>query len=442
MIQEGSHPSPSKKQKGPHQPSQKQPPKKLSLFTALGPGLVTGASDDDPSGIATYSQMGAQFGFNMLWTMLFSYPLMAAIQDISALIGRVTGKGIAANMRGHFPQWLLYGVVFTMLVANVVNLGADIGAMGAAAILLLPGPSLLYAVLLGAVSLALIVFVPYSHYVFFLKWLTMALFAYVAVTFVVKIDWFDALKHTVVPHLEWNKEFIGGIVAILGTTISPYLFFWQASQEVEEEKMAPHEKPLRRAPEQAAYQIPRIRLDTYVGMGFSQLVAFFIILSVAVTLNKHGVTDIQTAEQAADALRPVAGAFASTLFALGIIGTGLLAVPVLAGSAAYAVGETMHWPTGLERAPYQAKGFYRVLALAMLIGIALNFMHVNMIKALIWSAMINGFTAGPIMLVMMLMASNKKIMGEFTISPGLKLWGWAGTSVMLACAVCLVWTTL
>ena len=400
--------------------------------------MVTGASDDDPSGIATYSQMGAQFGFNMLWTMLFSYPLMAGIQDISARIGRVTGRGIAANMRGYYPAWLLYSVVLLMLFANVVNLGADIGAMGAAAILLLPGSSNFYAVGLGLFSMLLIVFVPYSKYVFFLKWLTVALFSYVAVCFVVHVPWGAALKGTVVPHMEWNKDYIAGIVAILGTTISPYLFFWQASQEVEEEKKSPDEKPLRVAPDQAAYQIPRIRLDTYIGMGFSQIVAFFIILGVAVTLHMHNVTDIDSAEKAASALKPVAGESAFVLFALGIIGTGLLAVPVLAGSTAFAVGETLRWPVGLEREPYQAKGFYSVLALSMIGGIAMNFMHINMIKALVWSAVLNGVCAGPIMLVMMLMARNKKIMGEFTISPRLTVLGWIGTVVMLLCAVLLL----
>ncbi|HEY3781687.1 MAG TPA: divalent metal cation transporter [Fimbriimonadaceae bacterium] len=429
-------------QRVPHQPSQPPPKKKLSLATALGPGLITGASDDDPSGVATYSQMGAQFGFGMLWTMLFSFPLMVAIQEISALIGRVTGKGIAANMKCCFPAWLTFGVVGLMLVANVVNLGADVGAMGAAAILMLPGSSKFYAVGLGLVSTVLIVFVPYDRYVFFLKWLTFALFSYVAVVFCVHVQWSKALLATVVPHMEWNKDFIGGIVAILGTTISPYLFFWQSSEEVEEEERDPDQKPLIKAPRQAAYQIPRIRLDTFIGMGFSQMVAFFIILSVATTLHAKGVTDIQTAEQAAAALRPVAGPATFLLFALGIIGTGMLAVPVLAGSAAYAVGETAGWPVGLERKPYQAKGFYLILALSMLIGISMNFMHINMIKALIWSAILNGVTAGPIMVVMMLMGHKKEIMGQFTLSKGLTAVGWLATAVMLLCALGLIWTSL
>jgi NRAMP (natural resistance-associated macrophage protein)-like metal ion transporter len=422
----------------PNKGNSQPPPQKLNLLSVLGPGLVTGASDDDPSGIATYSQMGAQFGYSMLWTMLFSYPLMASIQDISARIGRVTGRGIAANMRGNYPGWLLYGVVSLMLVANVVNLGADIGAMGAAAILLLPGSSNFYAVGLGLVSMLLIIYVPYSKYVFFLKWLTISLFSYVAVCFVVHVPWGKAFTSTIIPHVEWNKDYIAGIVAILGTTISPYLFFWQASQEVEEEKKNPKDKPLRVAPDQAAYQIPRMRLDTYVGMGFSQIVAFFIILGVAVTLHEHGVTNIDSAEKAASALRPVAGQAAFVLFALGIIGTGMLAVPVLAGSTAYAVGETLKWPVGLEREPYQAKGFYGVLAVSMVAGIAMNFMHINMIKALVWSAVLNGICAGPIMLVMMLMARNQKVMGKFTISPRLNILGWIGTVVMLLCAVLLL----
>lgn len=435
---------PQGRQRQPHEPSQAATQTKPSFFSALGPGLVTGASDDDPSGIATYSQMGAQYGFKMLWTLLFSYPLMGAIQEISARIGRVTGRGIAANMRGHYPGWLLYMVVITMLVANVANLGADIGAMGAAAILLLPGSSHFYAVAVGVISMLLIVFVPYHRYVFFLKWLTLSLFAYVALCFApgVNIEWLQALKQTVVPHMEFNKDFIGGILAVLGTTISPYLFFWQASLEVEEEKKDPDQKPLRRAPELAATQIPRIRLDTYVGMGFSQLVAFFIMLGVAATLNANGITDIDSAEKAAAALKPVAGNFASIIFALGIVGTGMLALPSLAGSAAYAVGESLHWPVGLERAPLQEKGFYTVLSLAMVAGIAMNFTHVNMIKALIWSAMLNGIAAGPIMVVMMFMSTNKNIMGEFTISRRLQIVGWIATLVMLVSAGALLWTSL
>lgn len=434
---------PSKRQRTPHEPSQPPPSDKPNVWSALGPGLITGASDDDPSGIATYSQMGAQFGFNMLWTMLFSYPLMGAIQEISARIGRITGKGIAANMRIAFPKWLLHSIVLLMLVANVVNLGADIGAMGEAAVLMLPGSSKFYAVLLGLISMLLIVWLPYSRYVFYLKWLTIALFAYVALAFVVHVNWGDALRHTVVPHMQFDKDFIGGLVAILGTTISPYLFFWQASQEVEEERMAPDEKPLKKAPDQAAYQIPRIRIDTYVGMGYSQLVAFFIVLSVAAVLHKPGGSnDIQTAQQAAAALRPLAGNFAFALFALGIIGTGLLAVPILAGSAAYALGETLRWPVGLERSPLQAKGFYSILSLAMIVGIGLNFAKVNMIKALVLSAILNGIAAGPIMLVMMLMAHNRKIMGEFTLGWRLAALGWIGTAVMIVCAGGLIVTSL
>ena len=414
---------------------------RLSVAKALGPGLITGASDDDPSGIATYSQMGAQFGFGMLWTLLFSYPLMGAIQDISARIGRVTGRGIAANMRGHYHHWLVYSVVGIMLVANVANLAADIGAMGAAAILMLPGSSVFYAILLGVISMVLIVFVPYHKYVSYLKWLTLALLSYVAVCFVVKIDWSAALLATILPHVEWNKDFIAGLVAVLGTTISPYLFFWQAEQEVEDEKKDPLQKPLKRAPEQAAFQIPRIRLDTYIGMGYSQLVAFFVMLSVAATLHARHITDIDSAEKAAAALRPI-GPMASLLFSLGIIGTGLLAVPILAGSAAYGVGEALKWPVGLERRPLQAKGFYSILSGALVVGIALNFLHVNMIKALIWSAMLNGICAGPIMVVMMLMARNRKVMGQFTISPRLHVLGWVSTIVMLICLVALAWTSL
>ncbi|MBV9850696.1 MAG: divalent metal cation transporter [Armatimonadetes bacterium] len=424
-------------------PSQRTPPKgvtKKGLLAALGPGLITGASDDDPSGIATYSQVGAQFGFGMLWTMLFSYPLMAGIQEISALIGRVTGRGIAGNIRRHYPAWLLYGIVALMLGANVINIGADIGAMGAAASLLIPGPALAFAAFFVLASLALQIIAPYDRYTLVLKWLTLALFAYVATVFVVHVPWEPALRATVLPSFPWKTAgFLTGIVAVLGTTISPYLFFWQAEQEVEIEKANPKDRPLIRAPRQAPAQMQRIRVDTYVGMAFSNLVAFFIILTAAATLHAHGLTDVQTSTDAAAALQPLAGRFAFLLFALGIIGTGLLAIPVLAGSAAYAVGEALRWPVGLNRDMMQAKGFYGVLAAATLIGLALNVhvghFHIDPIKALFWSAVINGVVAGPIMIIMMLMASSGRVMGRFTITGRQKFFGWLATAAMLAAAV-------
>ena len=424
---------------------EKTPPKgaaKQGLLSALGPGLVTGASDDDPSGIATYSQVGAQFGYGKLWTMLFSYPLMAGIQEISALIGRVTGHGIAGNLRRHYSPVLLYLMIGLVLVANIINLGADIGAMGAAVNLLVGGPVLLYAALFATASMLLETLLPYDRYARVLKWLCLSLFAYVATVFVVHVPWGHALRATVLPSFSWNAAYVTSIVAVLGTTISPYLFFWQAEEEVEIEKANPTDEPLKKNPRGAAAQLQRIRVDTYAGMGFSNLVAFFIMLTAAAALHYHvpPITDIQTSTDAAKALKPVAGQFAYLLFALGIIGTGLLALPVLAGSAAYAVGEALRWPVGLNRDLLHARGFYGVLAASTFIGLGLNFLHIDPIKALFWSAVINGVAAGPIMILMMLMATNPTIMGRFTLNTRQKLFGWAGTAAMLAAAAALFLT--
>ena len=418
-------------------PYDNRPKAKRSLLALMGPGLVTGASDDDPSGIATYSQVGAQFGYGMLWTLLFSYPLMATIQEVAARIGRVTGHGLAGNIRRHYPKPFLYGLVLLVLGANVVNLGADIGAMGGAVRLLVGGPALLYSALFAIASLALQAFLPYHRYVKILKWLTLALFAYVATVFVVHVPWAEALRRTAVPEMSLEPKRVVTLVAVLGTTISPYLFFWQASEEVEELNMNERETRLRHDPAEAPQQLARIRTDTYLGMGFSNLVAYFIMLSVAATLHAKGVTDIQTSEQAAEALRPVGGPLAFWLFAAGIVGTGLLAVPVLAGSGAYAVGEALRWPVGLERKPLQAKGFYGVMAVSILLGLGLNLVHVDPIKALFWSAVVNGVTAGPIMAVMMLLASNPRVMGRFTLEPRHKAVGWLATVVMLGSVVAM-----
>ncbi len=422
----------------PDDPRQPTPPKgvtKLGLLQTLGPGLVTGASDDDPSGIATYSQVGAQFNYGMLWVMLFSYPLMCGIQEISGQIGRVTGRGIAGNLRRHYPRPLLYGIVLLVLIANTINLGADIGAMGAAVKLLIGGPALLFAALFAALSVGLEVFLPYDKYAKVLKWLCTALFAYVATVFVVHVPWGRALHDTVVPHISLKAAFITSIVAVLGTTISPYLFFWQAEEEVEIEKASPSEAPLKVAPEEAPAQLHRIRVDTYTGMAFSNLVAFFIIVTAAATLSHNHVTDIQTSTQAAAALQPIAGKFAFLLFALGIVGTGLLALPVLAGSAAYAVGEALAWRVGLNSSPKRARNFYGIIAAATLLGLGLNFTHLDPIKALFWSAVINGVVAVPIMALMLLMGQNAKVMGKFTLNARQRALGWLGTAVMLAAAV-------
>jgi len=405
----------------------------------LGPGLITGAADDDPSGIATYSSIGAQFGYGMLWTMPFIYPFMAAIQEISARIGRVTGRGIAANMRHSYPRWLLCTVVGLLLFANIINLGADIGAMAAAVNLLIGGPIPVYCVLLTVFSLLLQVWVPYQRYAAALKWLSLSLFAYVATVFVVKVDWMKALQGTFVPKISLTSDYLQALVAVLGTTISPYLFFWQSSEEVEDLESVTKDKALKRAPSQGPEHLQRIRLDTYLGMAFSNLIAYFIILTVAVTLNAHGQTNIDSAEQAAEALRPIAGQFASLLFSLGIIGTGLLALPVLAGSGAYAIGEALRWPVGLQRKASKAKAFYAVLALSTLIGLVLNFIGINPIRALVWSAIINGVTAAPVMCCMMIMASSRKVMGKFALPTYLRIFGWVATLIMGLAAIGMLW---
>jgi Mn2+/Fe2+ NRAMP family transporter len=411
------------------------------LLQKLGPGLVTGASDDDPSGIGTYSQVGAQFGYGLLWTMVLSYPLMAAIQEISARIGRVTGVGIAANLRKNFPKPLLYAVLFVVSVANVFNLGADIGAMGAATQLVLPGNASLFTLIFGLGSLAGVLLVPYSTYAKYLKWLTLSLFAYVGVVFFTHVPWLTVLHATLLPHVELSGKYLTAVVAVLGTTISPYLFFWQASQEVEEVRANHGEKPLKRAPAQAYEQLGRIRIDTYLGMAFSNVVAFFIILTAAATLHAHGITEISTSAQAAKTLEPLAGRFAFLLFVCGIVGTGLLAVPVLAASACYGIGEACQWKTSLERKPAEAIRFYAAIAVATVMGLSLNFMRIDPVKALFWAAILNGIVAGPLMAVIMIMASSRKVMGKLVIPPYLKGVGWTATAVMLcACiGVLLTW---
>jgi NRAMP (natural resistance-associated macrophage protein)-like metal ion transporter len=405
-----------------------------SLLKELGPGLITGAADDDPSGIATYSQAGAQFGFNMLWTLLFTYPLMVAIQVISARIGRVTGHGLATNIRLHYPAWLLYCIVSLLLIANTINIAADISAMGEALTLMIGGHAVVYAVLFGVGSLLLEVCIPYKRYVRILKWLTLVLLTYVGTVFVVQISWTNVIMRTFAPHLSWNPMYITTVVAVFGTTISPYLFFWQASQEVEDLRADPNARALIDEPTQAPENLSRIKTDTYIGMGFSNLVAFFIILTTAVTLNIHGITDIQSSAQAATALKPIAGEFAFILFSAGIIGTGLLAIPVLAGSSAYAISGMMQWRNSLEDSPKMAKQFYTIIALSTLIGIVLGFTAIDPIKALYWSAVINGVISVPIMVVMMLLVVRTDVMGQFVISKRLKLLGWLAT-LMMAVAV-------
>ena len=414
---------------------------KRHIWQVLGPGLITGASDDDPSGIATYSQVGAQFGTSMGWIMLFSYPLMAAIQEICARIGRVTGDGLAGNMRRHYPPYLLQGSVLLLLAANIINLGADLGAMGDALQILVGGPRMVYIFFFGALCLGLEIFMQYRRYVNLLKWSTLALFAYVATALVVHIDWAKVAYETLVPTFHLDSAYTLAIVAVFGTTISPYLFFWQSSQEAEDEREDPKAKPLRQAPRQAPAALKRIRIDTYLGMFFSNAIGWFIIVTVAATLHAHGVTDIGSSTQAAEALRPIAGPFAFLLFALGIIGTGMLAVPVLAGSAAYALAEALQWPSGLARLPLDAKAFYATIGVATALGIILNLTPIDPIKALFWAAVLNGICAVPLMAIAMLMGNSKRVMGKFTLPLPLTLLGWLATGVMgaIVLAMFLTW---
>jgi NRAMP (natural resistance-associated macrophage protein)-like metal ion transporter len=405
------------------------------FLSRLGPGLITGAADDDPSGIATYSQVGAQFGFAMLWTVLFTFPLMTAMQEICGRLGRITGKGVAGSLRKHYPRPLLMGLVSLLCLANIFNIGADIEAMGACAQLVFKGPANLYILFFGGVSLALQIWVPYRKYVHYLKWLTLVLFAYVATAFVIHVPWKEALYRTVVPAISWNKDYFMALVAVLGTTISPYLFFWQTSQEAEEVSLHEGQEPLKKKPSQAPRQFRRIAMDTRVGMAFSNIVAFFIILTTAITLHSHGNGTVSSAADAAKALEPLAGKLAFWLFAWGIIGTGLLAVPVLAGSAAYAVAETFRWKASLESKPGRALGFYWVIAGATGIGIALTFFGLDPIRALFLSAVINGLAAVPLMIVLMFVSENRRVVGQFRLPGYLRVFGWVATAVMLAASV-------
>ncbi len=401
-------------------------------FGRLGPGLITGAADDDPSGIATYSQAGAQFGFNMQWTLIFTYPLMVAVQVISARIGRATGNGLAANLLRIFPRSIVAALVAALFVANTINIGADIAAMGAAAELLAGGGAMYFTVAAAAISLLLQVLVPYHSYVRYLKWLTLVLFAYVGVAFAADIDWLEVATRIVNPDVEFSEAWIVMIVAVFGTTISPYLFFWQTAEEIEEMEMKDQPNLQELPPAAARLQLRRMGIDTFTGMALSNLIAFFIMLTTAVTLNQNGITDIQTSEQAAEALRPVAGNLAFLLFSMGIIGTGFLAVPVLAGSAAYAVCDTWNLPSGLEKKPHEARTFYGVIVAAMLVALGVLFSPLDPIKMLFWSAVINGVIAVPIMAAMMIVARRHRQMGVFVATPWQRLLGWAATVAMAA----------
>jgi NRAMP (natural resistance-associated macrophage protein)-like metal ion transporter len=413
----------------------------VAVLNQLGPGLITGAADDDPSGIATYSQGGAQAGFGLLWTLLLTFPLMVAIQMVSALIGRVTGKGLASNMGRVMPQGVVTVLVALLLVANIVNIGADLAAMGEAGRLVTGWNAKAFTIFFAVVSLGLQLFIPYRRYARFLTVLTFSLFAYVALLFMIKLDWLAVGAGLIGLHADLNESAATTIVAIFGTTISPYLFFWQSAQEVEEVDQHDDEHPLVDAPREAPAALSRIRIDTLAGMFASNFIALAIMVSTAATLHAHGVTNINTAADAAKALEPIAGRFAFALFSLGIIGTGLLAVPVLAGSAAYAVGEARGWKTGLDNMPWQARGFYAVIGAAMLLGLGMLWSPLDPIKALYWSAVLNGVIAVPMMAALMIVASSKA-MGDFKVGPVLGILGWLSTAVMAAAAITMIYVSL
>ena len=407
-----------------------------SFLRHVGPGVVTGAADDDPSGIATYTQAGAQFGTGLLWTVFLSLPFMVAIQLVSARIGRVTGKGVAANLRQHTPPAFLMSMVLLLVIANTINIAADISAMGEALQLVVGGGQHFHAVVFGVVTVLLQVFVPYRKLAPILKWLTLFLFAYVIAALLVDVPWVQVLHDLVIPKLQWSSGYWMMIVALLGTTISPYLFFWQASQEVEELRLnggvLGDDDKIRR-------DLRRVKMDTCIGMFFSNTIAFFVMLLGAVVLYAAGVHDVTSAAQAAQALRPLAGDFAFVLFAGGIIATGLLAVPVLASSAAYAVAEAFGWPEGLERHWFEAKRFYAIIAIATIVGTGLDFTPIDPMKALYWSAVINGVVAVPIMAGMMLLASKKEVMGNFTSGFKTRWFGWGGVAVMGFAVLMMLW---
>ncbi len=404
----------------------------------LGPGLIAGAADDDPSGIVTYSQAGAAFGYTLGWSVVLTLPLMVAVQEISARLGRVTGRGLAAALKLHAPTPVLVGLVGLLVVANVINLGADIGAMADVTNLLFGGPVQLYAFGFAILCASAEIWLAYKRYVRLLKWLTTSLLAYVALLFVVDVPWPEALTGALLPRLTFDRSALTTVLAVLGTTISPYLFFWQAAEEAEDELAEPDPRPLREHPRDAAREMQRIGLDTWAGMTFSNLVALAIVIAAAATLHANGITDIASAADAAASLRPIAGPFAQAIFAVGIFGTGLLAIPALAGSAAYAVGESLDWTVGLSRRAIEARAFYATIAAATLVGTTIAFSPIDPIKALFWAAVINGAVAAPLIVAMIVLGSLPSVMGSLVLPLWLRLLGWlsalvmgAGTAAML-----------
>lgn len=411
------------------------------LFKVIGPGFITGASDDDPSGIGTYSQTGAQFGYTQLWTALFSYPFMTVIQEMCGRIGMVTGKGLAGIIKRHYPRWILYFSVLLLVIANTINIGADLGAMASSGQMLLGVPFIFWLLTMTVASLILQVLVPYPQYARFLKYLTLALFAYIITAFIVKQPWHSVLKATFIPSFSFSKPYLLNIVAILGTTISPYLFFWQANEEVEQEIEEHKIEAIGQGrPKINKCDIRDMRIDTMVGMLFSNLVMYFIIVTVASTLGVHNIRNIETATQAAQALKPLAGDFAFLLFAAGIIGTGFLAVPILAGSASYAVAETFGWDEGLGKKFNEARGFYGVIIACTLIGLLVNFTSIPPFKMLYYTAIFNGLCAPPLMIIIMLISNNQKIMGKYTNSGFSNAMGWIITILMTIAAIAVLLT--
>lgn len=406
------------------------------FFSELGPGLITGAADDDPSGISTYSVTGASFGYAPLWTALFSYPLMASVQLMCARLGMVTGRGLAGVLRRNYSRWILWGACGLLIVANVVNIGADLGGMAEATEMMTGVNSLVWTPVYAALITSLLFWTSYRFIARVFKWLTLVLFAYVLAAFLAKPDWSAVLRSTFVPHIEWSSAYLATFVGILGTTISPYLFFWQASQEVEEERKMGR-KTVGKRKGATQQELRNSRIDVLTGMFFSNVVMYFIILTTAATLHAHGQTNIETAQQAAEALRPLAGNGAYFLFTLGLIGTGMLGVPVLAGAAAYAIAEAGAWRGTLEDRPRLAKKFYAVVAASMLLGVGLQYLGVNAVKMLFWSAVLNGVLAPPLIVLVVLLTSSKKVMGEHVNPPLLKWLGWATSAVMAVAAVAM-----
>jgi len=400
----------------------------------LGPGLITGACNNDPSSVGTYSQVGAQHGYALTWTLLFSYPLVVAIQQVSARMGRVTGCGIAGNLGRHYPRWLAGALVALLAAANVFNLAADLGAMGAVLRLLLDAPPLLYVFLFALGSVLFEIFTDYARYLGMLKWLSLSLLSYVLCALVVDVSWSDVARALIWPELSARPQYLVAVVAALGTTMSPYLFFWQAQQEVQDARQRAGAVPLLRASDHAPQEFARIRLDTLAGMGLSSAVALFIVITSASTLHALGVTTIQTAAEAAEALRAIAGRFTFVVFALGIIGAGLLALPALSASAAYAVGELLSWRVGRGHRAGAARTFYAAIAAATALACALNFTPVTPMRALYWSAVLNGVIALPLMTALMHLSRRKAVMGPLTLPPGLSALGWLATLAM-ACSV-------